>query len=173
MELSNSGQVDGEIWRIEGLDAQYENLIRVPAAIWSHPELAFVNTDIKLDDWKSLAPYRVAYRFGTKVVENNIEAIVANKVPLDTIEEGFELLKEGKVDVVVSDNIVGAVLLESARFRHSGIRQIEEPLDEALLYTYLHKKHAALVPRLAAAIKIAQENGTYERIVGESATARP
>ncbi len=49
-ELSNSGQVDGEIWRIEGIDTEFENLIRVPVAIWSHPELAFVKEEIALHD---------------------------------------------------------------------------------------------------------------------------
>ena len=165
-ELSNSGQVDGEIWRIRGVDAQYPNLIRVPVALWSHPELAFVKDDIALTGWESLAPYRVAYRVGTKIVENNIEGIVTKKVPLDTIAEGFDLLANGEVDVVISDNIVGSVLLNTDEYRESGIRQIERPLDSALLFTYLHKKHADLVPVLAEAIKRAKRDGTYSRIIG-------
>lgn len=167
LELSNSGQVDGEIWRIKGLETEYPNLIRVPVALWSHPELAFVKRDIELDAWQSLAPYRVAYRVGTKVVENNIQGIVRDQVPLDTIDEGFELLIKGEVDVVISDNIVGSVLLESEKFKNSGIRQIENPLDTALLFTYLHKKHAKLIPPLAMAISQAKKDGTYARIVGE------
>ena len=170
-ELSNSGQVDGEIWRIYGIDAEFENLIRVPTAIWSHPELAFVKEDIELDSWESLAPYRVAFRVGTKVVENNIEGIVENQVPLDTIDEAFKKLVAGQVDVVISDNIVGSFLLEEDRYKDSGIRQVEQPLDSALLYTYLHKKHRALVQPLAEAISLAKRNGTYERIVGEKAIA--
>ncbi len=167
LELSNSGQVDGEIWRIKGVDTEYQNLVRVPVALWSHPELAFVKRDIELDEWKSLAPYRVAFRVGTKVVENNIQDIVRDQVPLDTIDEGFELLAKGEVDVVISDNIVGSVLLESEKYKNSGIRQLEHPLDTALLFTYLHKKHAKLIPRLATAISQAKQDGTYTRIVGE------
>lgn len=167
-ELSNSGQVDGEIWRIRGVDAEFTDLVRVPVALWSHPELAFVKDDIALESWASLAPYRVAYRVGTKIVEHNIQRIVTDPVPLNTIEEGFDLLAKGEVDVVISDNIVGSVLLESEKYRDRGIRQIERPLDSALLFTYLHKKHAALVPALTEAIKRAKQDGTYERIVGES-----
>ena len=37
-DLSNSGQVDGEIWRIRGVDSEYQNLIRVPVPLWLHPE---------------------------------------------------------------------------------------------------------------------------------------
>ncbi len=166
-ELSNSGQVDGEIWRIRGVDAEYRNLIRVPIALWSHPELAFINRDIELDGWKSLAPYRVAFRSGTKVVENNIEGIVEDQVPLDTIDEAFGMLAKGEVDVVISDNIVGTLLLESLKYQDSGIKFVTKPLDSALLFTYLHKSHSELVPRLAKAIVLAKDNGTYERIVGE------
>lgn len=165
--LSNSGQVDGEIWRICGVDAEYKNLIRVPVSLWSHPELAFVKKDIELNGWESLAPYRVAFRAGTKVVENNIKGIVDNQVPLDTIDEAFRQLAIGEVDVVVSDNIVGTELLKSEKYRESGIRVVERPLDRALLFTYLHKKHSQFVPRLARAIAKAKRDGTYERIVGE------
>lgn len=167
-ELSNSGQVDGELWRIHGIDAEYTNLVRVPVALWSHPELAFVKSDLELDGWASLSPYRVAYRVGTKIVENNIEGIVTQKVPLQTIADGFDLLTAGEVDVVISDNIVGSLLLEEDKYRDSGIREIERPLDSALLYTYLHHKHAARIPALVEAIKRAKRNGTYERLIGES-----
>lgn len=167
-ELSNSGQVDGEIWRILGVDAEYQNLLRVPTAIWSHPELAFVKGAIVVDGWESLAPYRVAYRAGTKVVENNIKGIVKDQVALNTVDEAFQQLVQGKVDVVISDSIVGTLLLASDRYRESGIRLIEKPLDTALLFTYLHMKHAELVPRLAAAIRLAKHDGTYQRIVGEA-----
>jgi polar amino acid transport system substrate-binding protein len=166
-ELSNSGQVDGEMWRIRGVDAEYKNLVRIPVSLWSHPELAFVKKDIELKGWESLAPYRVAFRAGTKVVENNIKGIVEKQVPLDTIDEAFRRLAIGEVDVVVSDNIVGTLLLESEKFQGSGIRVIEKPLDSALLFTYLHKKHSHLVPRLAKAIALAKRDGTYQRIVGE------
>lgn len=167
LELSNSGQVDGELWRIEGLDAEYKNLIRVPVPLWSHPELAFVYGDIELDGWKSLSPYRVAFRAGTKVVENNIRDIVVNQVAVASIDEAFSLLEKGDVDVVISDNIVGSVLLKSDKYKDSGIRQLPEPLDQALLYTYLHKKHQELVPELARSLRKAKRDGTYQRIVGD------
>lgn len=88
-----------------------------------------------VDEWKSLAPYRVAFRTGIKVVENNIKGIVEKQVPLDTIDEAFALLANGDVDVVISDNIVGTVLLESEKYRDSGIRLVEHPLDQAPLFT--------------------------------------
>lgn len=166
-ELSNSGQVDGEMWRIKGIERQYQNLIRVPTAIWAHPELAFVKGDIELDNWASLAPYRVAFRRGTKVVEDNIAGIVSRPFPVDTVNEAFELLKEGAVDVVMSDNIDGTLLHESEKYKGSGIRLIEEPIDEALLYTYLNNVHASLVPLVAIAISEKKRNGTYQTIVGD------
>ncbi len=166
-ELSNAGLVDGEMWRIEGVDRQYQNLVRVPTAIWAHPELAFVKGDIELDGWASLAPYRVAFRRGTKVVEDNIEGIVSRPYPVDTVAEAFEMLARGEIDVVMSDNIDGTLLHGSSQYRDSGIRMIEKPIDEALLFTYLNKKHAALVPAVAKAISEKKQDGTYEKLIGE------
>ncbi len=102
------------------------------------------------------------------MVENNIDGIVERQYPLETIDEAFQLLANGEVDVVVSDNIVGSLLLESEKYRNSGIRQVQRPLDSALLYTYLHKKRSELVQPLAEAIRLAKRDGTYERIVGEA-----
>ena len=65
-ELSNGGLVDGEMWRIKGVDRQYQNLVRVPTAIWAHPELAFVKGDIELEDWASLAPTEWLFEEGRK-----------------------------------------------------------------------------------------------------------
>ncbi len=166
-ELSNSGQVDGELWRIEGVDSEFTNLIRVPIGIWAHPELAFVKDEIPLSDWSSLAPYRVAYRKGTKVVENNIRGIVTRQFPMDEIEEAFQMLVKGEVDVVISDNIDGTYLIASDAYKDSGIRLIEKPIADALLFSYLHKKYSALVPQLAQAISQAKLDGTYRRIIGE------
>lgn len=61
-ELSNSGQVDGEMWRILGVDAEYQNLIRVPIGVWAHPELAFVKGDIVLDGF----PCSLSSRFSER-----------------------------------------------------------------------------------------------------------
>ncbi len=166
-ELSNAGLVDGEMWRIEGVDRQYQNLVRVPPAIWAHPELAFVKGDIDLEGWESLAPYRVAFRKGTKVVEDNIEGIVSRPYPVDTVAEAFEMLAKGEVDVVMSDNIDGTLLYGSDKYKESGIRMIEKPIDEALLFTYFNKKHAGLISVVAKAIIEKKWDGTYQELVGE------
>ena len=170
-ELSNAGLVDGEMWRIKGVDRQYPNLVRVPTAIWAHPELAFVRGNIELDGWMSLAPYRVAFRRGTKVVEDNIEGIVSRPYPVDTVAEAFEMLAKGEVDVVMSDNIDGTLLYESDKYKNGSIRMIEKPIDEALLFTYLNKKHATLIPVVAKAISAKKRDGTYEKLVGDQPIA--
>ncbi len=166
-ELSNGGLVDGEMWRIKGVDRQYQNLVRVPTAIWAHPELAFVNGDIELEDWASLAPYRVAFRRGTKVIEDNIEGVVSRPYPVDTVAEAFEMLARGEVDVVMSDNIDGTLLYESDKYKDTNIRLIEKPIDEALLFTYLNKKHASIVPSVTKAISEKKRDGTYLELIGE------
>ena len=86
---------------------------------------------------------------------------------MDEIEEAFQMLVKGEVDVVISDNIDGTYLIASDAYKDSGIRLIEKPIADALLFSYLHKKHSALVPQLAQAISQAKTDGTYQRIIGE------
>ena len=43
-------------------------------------------------------------------------------------------------------------------------RVLEPPFVEGDWFLYLNKKHAALVPRIAAEIKRMREDGTHQRI---------
>ena len=61
LQSANLGQVDGEGLRVEGLDKQYPNLIRVPEPYLRIAFVAFArDSSIRLDQgWTSLEPYRV------------------------------------------------------------------------------------------------------------------
>ena len=95
----------------------------------------------------------------------NIDGVVEHQFPTDTVAESFDLLLSGEIDVVISDNITGTQLIGTEKYK--SIKQLSPPVDEALLYSNLHKKHAFLVSKLAAAISTAKKDGTYKRIVQE------
>jgi polar amino acid transport system substrate-binding protein len=46
-----------------------------------------------------------------------------------------------------------------------GIVQLSPALKDVDMYLYLHKKHEALVPRLAKALRDMKADGTYNRIM--------
>jgi hypothetical protein len=69
---SNSGYLDGEMYRIDGLDETYENLIKVPTSYLSAVHLVYaIDPHIEVNGYKSLKSKSIAFRRGLKVVEKN------------------------------------------------------------------------------------------------------
>jgi len=54
------------------------------------------------------------------------------------------------------------VLLESMGI--NGVEVLDPPLLASPAYLFLHKKHAALAPRLDAALRAMKADGSYQRI---------
>ena len=52
------------------------------------------------------------------------------------------------------------------------IHLIEPPLDTRAMFIYLHKRHAALAPKLAEALRALKADGSYDRWYSESVTRR-
>ena len=70
LHTSNSGEVDGEVFRIANVSKKYTNLIQIPTSINSIEAVAFSKDEnLKLDGWQSLniweqalfTPIRVLY----------------------------------------------------------------------------------------------------------------
>ena len=74
------------------------------------------------------------------------------------------MLNAGRFDLAISAPS-GAVHLKSPKYASSGIRRLEPSLRSFPVYTYLHKKHANLVPLVAGALHMMKLDGTYERLL--------
>jgi polar amino acid transport system substrate-binding protein len=71
------------------------------------------------------------------------------------------LLDKNRVDVILMDRWQGQWVLGQSG--HQFMLQ-EPPLARVEIFTYLNKKHAALVPRLAQALKDMKADGSYKKI---------
>lgn len=163
---ANEGLDDGNFARVEGLDKQYPNLIRVSEEITTFEFVAFSRkAAFKTTGWDSLKPYNVGIITGWKILENNI---VGGKSLTKVSDEHqlFKLLLSGKVDLVVYDRMQGRVVLN--RLTAGGIRALKPPLAVKGMYPYLHKRHAGLVPKLEHTLRAMKKDGTFKRIAGES-----
>ena len=162
LNLSNSGEFDGEVQRIDGISEDYPNLIKVPEPIFYLEACAFVkNTEIRIKGWKSLKPYRIGIPRGFKYLENNTDGM--NRLVVSSIEQLFYLLNEGRIDIVIISKNYGQAFLKA--HRDMRIRQITPPIIKVPLYHYLHKKHNALVPVVEARIKKMKEEGIISNII--------
>lgn len=148
LEAVNSGLADGEGGRIAGMEKVYPNLVMVSEPLFSLKVLAYTKKlDIKIDGWNSLKPYRVGVLRGAKYAEYGTKGM--GRVLLGSLStQLFKALDADRVDVVViheSNNLA----LSGVK----GVKALQPPLQEIIIFYYLNKKHKKLIPALNCAIK--------------------
>lgn len=158
---SNAGRSDGEVNRIEGLDAHYPNLMRVPVSVGRAEVVVFSKTaKFQVNGWDSLKPYAIGIRIGMKFVEQGSAGMNVRKT--STAESGFQDLDRGVVDVTLQLRDDGLTILHGMKLQ--GITMLEPPLASIRLYHYLHKKHRALVPKITEVLRKMEAKGQIEAI---------
>jgi polar amino acid transport system substrate-binding protein len=164
----NAGIDDGEAMRIAGLEMQYPNLIRVPETLIVNDFVAYAtHLQVATSDWKSIEPYVVSYMIGWKIFENNVRN-VKEVTQVRDADQLFGLLANGRTDLALYERWQG---LERIRALGLKAHALEPPLAKTDMFIYLHKKHEALVPRVAQALARLKANGTYQRIFDATLTA--
>lgn len=168
--LADAGKVDGESHRIYDFnkDNNYPNLIRVEEPVQSVDQCIFSkNTEIKVDGWKSLAPYKVIYIGGIEMAEKGLKAAVEEKnlISVYDMETAFKMLAVDRGDVLISSPETGFATIKKLSLENSGIKMLSPPILEINLYCYLHKRHSELAGKLAASLKEMKADGTYQKII--------
>lgn len=167
LHSANQGEVDGEGLRVPGLASQYPNLVQVPERFIGISFVAFAkDASIRLDQgWDSLKQYRVAFINGWKMFEANASgARVVNKV--DKPEQLFLMLDGGRIDLALYTRADGIALARSMGL--AAVAPLAPSLKDVDMYLYLHKRHEALVPKLAQALREMKADGSYNRILSFS-----
>lgn len=158
---ANEGVDDGLAMRVAGLEKQYPNLIRVPEEVAVNDFVAITaGPRFVADGWDALKPYVVSYIIGWKVFEYNVPQGKEITLVRDA-DQLFGLLARGRADVALYERWQG---LAKTRAMGIKVQVLEPPLVRTKMYMYLHKKHADLVPRVAAALAKLKRDGTYQHI---------
>lgn len=160
---ANEGIEDGDLSRIAGLERTYPNLVRVPEKNMDMRFMAFTRqADFTLDrGWRSLSGHSVGIIKGWKILERNIPAD-AQVIVVKDAEQLFRLLEHRRVDVVLYAQHLGQA--QARQLGLTDVRAMGPPLTTQEMFIYLHKKHAALVPRFAEALRQIKADGTYARL---------
>ena len=160
-----SGDTDGDINRVAGLSAKYPELVQVEESNMVYEFMAFSRRKgLSIRSWEDLRGLDVAFITGWKILENNVTARTITKV--DNAEQLFSLLRFDRVDAVLFDRWGGAHYLATMNL-NDAVAQ-EPPLATKDMYLYLNRRHAALAPRLAQALRDMKTDGSYARIFGAS-----
>lgn len=161
LRTANAGKVDGEVFRIANVSKRYTNLIQVPTSINTLPGLAFSrHKQIDINGWSSLKPYRLGIQGGIKFAERGTKDM--QPIVVDTNHQLFRMLNSGRIDIAIASEVNGLKTLADLKLTH--IHILQPPIEEFPLYHYLHKRHAALVPKLDAVLKAMRARGEIQAI---------
>lgn len=161
----NGGLLDVEINRIEGMEAQYPNLVQVPEPNMVMRFVAFAKDSVPIDGRQSIRNLDIGIVRGWKILETYTDGfpwvvLVPSEVEL------FRMLSKGRIDVALYSQITGYAAVSDLGL--AGIRHLEPALAEREMYMYVHKSHAPIVQDLAAALREMKRDGTYDAIVAET-----
>ncbi len=168
---SNSGRVDGEAFRVkfgERIQKQFPNLIRVSEPISEVTYAAYAKTPaFFLKGWESLngKDLLVGYIRGANIAEMNLPTYLGeqNRIGITDLRQGINMLASGRIDLLLSFDQPMESALRHEEFRGLDINRAGN-IDRLSVYPYLHKKHAALVPKLAVVLRAMKEDGTFDRL---------
>jgi len=168
---ADQGLVDGVYARVAGLSKHYPNLVLVPEPVSSFEFLAYTRrSDLRIAGWDDLRPLSVGIITGWKIVEDKTRA-VRTRTSVRDEEALFALLQRGRADVVVAGSFAGRETVR--RMGLTDVRPLSPPLAVRPMHLYLHRRHAALVPRLAEALRQMRADGSLGRLtragLGEAA----
>jgi polar amino acid transport system substrate-binding protein len=168
--MAESGVVDGEIQRAASYQKISKNLIRVEEPSFSGNVSAYaVTPGIVVDGWESLknTNYSVEYRRGSKLPQTVLPEFVRPEKlsTISTVEQGLKKLIAGRTDIFIEQELVVDEALrefDKAGFDYSSLYQA------GIVYTgnsylYMHKRHAALVPKIAEVLRNMKQQGVVER----------
>ena len=170
LSLSNKGVADGELVRIEGIEAKYPNLIRVPVSHVTAEQVAFAkNPNIKISGWGSLKPYRIVFHRGYKVAENNTEGM--NRSIVSTDQAAFKMVSNGRMDVVIANRFSGLDVIRKLNL--NDVKLLSPPVQTNPLFHYLHSKHRSLVAKVTKILDRMKKDGSFNKILADHKVPKP
>jgi len=150
---SNSGEVDGELFRVAGIDQEFPNLIIVSSPVFTvEGYTAIKRNDISITHKDSMKPYKVGIVRGVQWAEDLTKGM--NTSVTNDYASAVQMLDKGRIDI-----ILGAKNIMEEEIQRLGLMDIkisDEAIVKLELYHYLNKKHADLVTKISESINSLQ-----------------
>lgn len=160
LKNANAGIDDGDLARIAGLEKVYPNLVRVPEKLLDIEFVAFGKNRHQAVSWSVLRKQTAGYLIGWKIYENKLKGS-KSVLAASNANQLFELLERDRIDVALYARFMGQARLK--QLGYNDIYQLRPTLASRQMFIYLHKRHAALVPKLTRALRSMKRSGRYQR----------
>lgn len=161
---ANAGIEDGDMSRIIGLEAHYPNLVRVPEKLIDWEFAAFGRDAALPAHWETLRTHPVGHIRGWKIYEQQL-AGAPHVVTAEDPAQLFRQLQRDRTEVALYERWQGLSLIRGQGW--TDMHVLAPLLAKREMFIYLHKRHAALVPKLAAALRAIKAEGLYDRLYRE------
>ncbi|MCP5157943.1 MAG: transporter substrate-binding domain-containing protein [Gammaproteobacteria bacterium] len=161
----DEGDYDGNYARIAGIKKHFSHLIPVPEKVMDMVFVAFAAPELIVygDGWEIIQNRNVALVRGWKIYE---ESVLAHQprtaLTVTEPEQLFRMLQAGHVELALYELWSGRYLLNQLGI--DDIDAVEPPLAIREMFLYLHERHAALAPRIAAALRGMKQDGSYQQL---------
>jgi len=161
LAISNSGQVDGELFRLEGINKKWSNLIPVSVPInFMEGVVITKGKSFNVEGWESLKPYRIGIRRGIRFTESGTKGM--SREIADSNASLFKMLDYERVEAIVVTRSNGLKMMKAPDF--SGFKMLEPSVEIYPLFHYLHVKHKEMIPRVQAVLQGMQKEGLFQKI---------
>lgn len=163
LALSSSGALDGEVHRVAGIAAEHPALIQLSPAINAIEPAVFTSgLAFAVTGWGSLRDYRIGIVRGVGSSEAGVRGM-PHVERVTSLENLIRMLDAGRIDLLVTDAFSGLVRVKQMRLEDR-IRLLRPPLARIEIHHYLHRRHAALAPRVQAVIGDMHASGELARM---------
>lgn len=165
LQTSNTGAVDGELFRIAGIDKKFTNLIPVPEPIIELQTTVYsTKLQFNVESWQSLKPYKLGFLRGFRKAELKTKGM--NIYQDNSLTHLFKLLEKGRIELVIESKLGASVILQHNDF--PTVRALSPPVDKFKIYHYLHAKNAKYIAPLAQTLLQMRQSGEIQQIIDDT-----
>jgi hypothetical protein len=148
LTLSNQGQLDGELLRVEGLEEPYPNLIAVPITLYQMRAYAYtINGKKSFKKINDVLHFPLAIHRGVHWEERFVRQFPRYVSRVGSTKQKFKLLSLGRVDYILSSEQRADQVI-AKHFSTEKIVRVSPIIGQVNLIHYLHKKHEHIIPKL-------------------------
>lgn len=162
--MAENGLVDGDLFRIEGIEAEHPNLVPVPYPLLRGNVIVLLaragnGCAKELPDGSLVA----AVRRGVIIEKQTAQALGLTTVDTGSYTQVEMLLDSGRVDLALISEIENISPLAPRTIENH--QKLCEPVAHFTLFHYLHRRHAELANNLADALEQLHTSGAKQRII--------
>lgn len=164
----NSGRIDGDLARVENFssisDIGSSNYLRVNEPIMMSEIVMVTLAESEIEQqptWKSINQGSVAYLRGSKTIRKYLKE--HNSFSINDNLQMLDMVANKRVDSAVMFGAIAAQILRQSPELNQQLKIHQPPVMRFHLFTYLHKKHVQLIPKLEHSLQQLKKSGFIQK----------